>query len=283
MERRKLTAHVDALQDTEVRRVRIEFPLNTVDYRGRVFDAESFDTSIRPLLLWSHDDFDPPVGSVIDVRIEDGKYVAEGVLANTRLANDLWALLTLDPPGLTSASIGWIPEEELSVKGEDGRSLRLQRGVKVLDVSFVNFPGMPGATGRAIDRMVPVHGGRIKVTEEWDGDAAVARLRDWADGDMDKYEQGFAVVEGDPENLGSYKFPHHDVDSDGLFLSTAGVRAAFAAAQGARSGQGNEDAVRHLEAHREAIQEAQQDRLRAGYRLGQIIARIDSLLKEGSD
>ena len=79
---------------------------------------------------------------------------------------------------------------------------------------------------------------------EWDGDAAHQRVAQWATSgtgenasiDPDKMTQAFLVVDGPPENVGSYKFGVADIIDGRLRLVWNGVVAANAALQGARGG-----------------------------------------------
>ena len=71
----------------------------------------------------------------------------------------------------------------------------------------------------------------------WDGGAARKRLLDWADGDWDKFAQGFAWVDSEKrETAGAYKLPHADVIDGELCDVWAGVSAAMGALLGARGG-----------------------------------------------
>jgi len=98
----------------------------------------------------------------------------------------------------------------------------------------------------------------------WDGDGARKRLAEWAssDGsgdkdkiDFDKYRTGFAWYdEEEPELVGSYKLPHHDIVDGEFKVVWNGVSAAGAACQGSRGGvdipEDDMDAVKaHLEKH----------------------------------
>jgi hypothetical protein len=92
----------------------------------------------------------------------------------------------------------------------------------------------------------------------WDGDAARQRLQEWAGGeewDPDQYAQGFAFVDGDPANLGSYQGPHHDVVEGAFSVVWNGVRRAMASlvldAQGGRIEEDDErrEVYEHLAAH----------------------------------
>lgn len=80
----------------------------------------------------------------------------------------------------------------------------------------------------------------------WDGAAAVDRMRRWASSDgsgdkdtMDwpKYRRGFTWYDAEaPDNFGSYKLPHHDVDDGRLVAVWRGVAAAMAVVHGGRGG-----------------------------------------------
>jgi len=101
---------------------------------------------------------------------------------------------------------------------------------------------------------------------DWDADAAEQRIRRWASsdgsGDRDKidwgkYRMAFAWYdENAPDNLGSYKLPHHDVIDGRLHTVWRGVAAAMAALMGARGGvdipgEDRRQVYNHLRAHYE--------------------------------
>lgn len=95
----------------------------------------------------------------------------------------------------------------------------------------------------------------------WDAAAATQRVRKWAssDGsgandtiDWGRYGQAFAV-KGEAGSFDGFSFPHHDVQEGALRLHKGGVVAAWAAAKGARSGQVNAEAQRHLQPHRSTL------------------------------
>jgi hypothetical protein len=74
---------------------------------------------------------------------------------------------------------------------------------------------------------------------KWDGKAAAMRILDWATDDdkidSPKAAKGFLVVEGNPQNRGSYGFPVADIIDGQLKLVWSGITAAYAALQGART------------------------------------------------
>lgn len=76
---------------------------------------------------------------------------------------------------------------------------------------------------------------------DWDADAAISRLRDWAtegeDINWSRYKLGFAWFdEENAETYGAYKLPHHDIMGGNLVTVWAGVAAAGAALMGSRGG-----------------------------------------------
>lgn len=89
----------------------------------------------------------------------------------------------------------------------------------------------------AEEGIVPYSGGPLSDSDSWDAAAARARIAKWASsdgsGDKDKinwgkYAKAFLIIDGDRENFGSYKFPHHDVKDGTLYVVWGGVRAAMA-------------------------------------------------------
>ena len=149
---------------------------------------------------------------------------------------------------------------------------------ELLELSFVPVPSNTGAmtTEKAakLQEFVDKYDGKRAVPPhdppkasrdlEWDGDAAVKRLRKWAssDGsgkkdkiDFDKYAQGFAWFDADnKEAFSSYKLPHQDIIDGKLKTVWRGVIAAMGALLGARGGVDIPDVQRkatynHLAAH----------------------------------
>ena len=84
--------------------------------------------------------------------------------------------------------------------------------------------------------------GKTDEKRKWDGVGARKRLSVWAGGpDKDKinwkkYQHGFAVIEGETDDFGSYKLPHHDIIDGSIITVWRGVTAAMAALLGARGG-----------------------------------------------
>jgi len=110
---------------------------------------------------------------------------------------------------------------------------------------------------------VPTHSTPCKDGGDWSASAARTELAKWASSDGSgnkekmnwaKYRKGFGwFVAAAPDNFGSYKLPHHIVESGELIAVWAGVRAAMSALLGARGGsvdESDKEAVyRHLARH----------------------------------
>ena len=81
-------------------------------------------------------------------------------------------------------------------------------------------------------------------SDTWDADKAEKGLRSWAgvDGDdpsseaFGRYKQGFGIVDGDAENLTSYKYPHHEASDGKLTVNRKALGAVIAAINGGRGG-----------------------------------------------
>jgi hypothetical protein len=75
---------------------------------------------------------------------------------------------------------------------------------------------------------------------EWNGDAAVKRVRRWADAEEepnDRYRRAFVWYDAEKkENFGSYKFAIADVVGGRLKAVPRGIFQAAAVMQGARGG-----------------------------------------------
>lgn len=109
--------------------------------------------------------------------------------------------------------------------------------------------------------VVPYEGGPVIDSDTWDASAARERIAKWASsdgsGDKDKinwskYKKAFLIVDGDPENFGSYKYPHHDVRDGKLCVHRKGVITAMAFLMKTNP-PGKRAAYDHLRRHYEAL------------------------------
>ncbi len=78
------------------------------------------------------------------------------------------------------------------------------------------------------------------IEREWDADAARGRLREWATSDdeidFDRYARAFIIVDGDRDNLTSYKLPVGDIIDGELMAVPRGIFAVGGVLSGARGG-----------------------------------------------
>lgn len=160
--------------------------------------------------------------------------------------------------------------EELIGRADEIKSMRAEDG-RVLSAEAVALLGLLQKNlGRLEDVLVPVEVKGVVpfkaapvVDGPWDAAAARKRLRAWATAgegedakiDFAKYRRGFAWFDSSkPDDLGSYKLPHHDIRNGKFVTVKAGVEAAAAAVDGARGGagipEGDRDKVKtHLGDH----------------------------------
>lgn len=86
-----------------------------------------------------------------------------------------------------------------------------------------------------------VHGSVGTSTAAWDASKARKQFKTFATGEdgeisFSKYKKGFTLLDGETDNLGSYKLPTHYV-TDGMIVSVwKGVTSAMGALHGARGG-----------------------------------------------
>ena len=232
---------------------------------------------------YEHIDFTPPEGAreaarrALEVRAEKPESQRGMTPVGIARARDLAAGKTLSPETVRRM-LSFFQRHEVDKQGstwdEQGKGWQAWQG----------WGGDPGyAWARKVVRQmdaadtktmaadavdVSAVGYRAYPFEEgsWDADAAVGRLRSWAGVDVDepsadawnRYAEGFAIVRGPRENLGSYLLPHHDVKDGELVTVPAGVSAAIGALHGARAGgvdvpaDVRDAALEHLEKHRAA-------------------------------
>jgi uncharacterized protein (UPF0297 family) len=113
----------------------------------------------------------------------------------------------------------------------------------------------------AVEKVVPYKGGPVIDSDIWDASAARKRMAKWASSDgsgkkekmnWGKFSQGFLIIDGDPENFGSYKYPHHDVRNNELCVHKKGTIAAMAFLLKVRP-SGVEAAYDHMAKHYRAM------------------------------
>ena len=206
----------------------------------------------NPVILWAHNYSDLPIGVATDIKMTDKGLEISGKFASKEANPKAEQVKKLYEEGIQRAvSVGFIPLER-----EEGNESNIT-SAELLELSFVPVPANPNALALAKAKGIdtnatylfdtkdstPLHETTpADMNREWDADKAVINLKKWAGGpdkdeiDFGKYAFGFAWVDdAEPDNFGSYKLPHHDVDED-LTVVWRGLVAAMAVLLGARGG-----------------------------------------------
>jgi len=122
--------------------------------------------------------------------------------------------------------------EEFADEGRIPTGEEIQQMVREIELAA----GDVEPEGNATEGVVPYSSGPTDDSSSWDAAAARARIAKWASSDgsgskdkinWGKYKKAFLIVDGDPENFGSYKYPHHDVKNGTLYVVWGGVKAAM--------------------------------------------------------
>lgn len=257
----------------------------TPDREGETIKVAGWDLNNfkkNPVLLWSHNsgfgEQRPPIGRVEDIRVEGKKLLFKPVFD---MADSFAAEIfrKFKDGFLNAFSVGFIPLAR-DVKNE----LEIE-AAELLEISAVNVPAHPKALVSLREAGMPVSKsfedwkkGFVEYPDEkgavgrhttatanldvsWDGSGARKALLEWAGGkentNFAKYRRGFAWVdETEPENLSSYKLPHHTIENGELTVVYRGVTAAMAALLGARGGtdipeEDRKAVYNHLKGHYE--------------------------------
>jgi len=198
-------------------------------------------------LLWQHK-FDRPIGKVTKLWEDERGLRFRGKL-NLKTdwgRNAYEALLAGD---LDSNSIGYN-----EIKGKN--AINVDDGVKDLyelelhEISVVSFPSNEAATVDEVKSSVEELETKTTIPykrtalapegQAWDGPAQVSGAS------VEQLRAMCACIDGDPANNTSYKLPHHMKSGSCVW---AGVRAAYAATQGARTGQSGVQGCGGAESH----------------------------------
>lgn len=233
----------------------------------------------NPVVTYNHsDDHDEimllPVGKSLGLMVTpDGRHL----ISRTRFdLDDAFAARVagqVKREFLNSWSVKFLPLEfgpptstELRERPDWARAKTIYRKWKLVAFSVVILPDNPHAVTimKALDEPSQAHSkgkvsykGHPESDAEWDAAKARRQFEAYAGGKGDnfdpaKYAQGFAAVVGPPDELGSYKFPHHYIEGGKIVTVRQGVASAIAACRGARSGgtpEGADAALKHLLEH----------------------------------
>ncbi len=196
----------------------------------------------NPVLMFGHKHDVLPVGTAINIKIENGQLTFEPKFSEaTQHSRDVKALW--DEGVLKAVSIGFIPEEVVG---------NMFMSAELIEISVVNVPANANALAQAKSKGLNVDlldkgtgSPDLSTFEEkqaWDATEAKNRMKALCGSDKDtmdwnKYGQGFAYIdESDAKNYSAYKLPFADVDGTDIKAVWKGVAAAMGALMGARGG-----------------------------------------------
>ena len=229
---------------------------NSEDRMGEVIEQEGWELDnfkSNPVLLWSHNHREPPIGKVVDIKIVDNKLLFRPQFAvkENDFAEKIWKLYK---GGFLSAfSVGFKSKER---QGDTFKRAEL------LEISAVPVPSNANALVVARELGIESHFTKEMNEEksvvpftayptapegrDWGAAQARRRVRIWAsrDGsgekdtiDWRRYARAFTWFDReDRENFRAYSLPHHDVIGGEVRTVWRGVAAAMAVLLGARGG-----------------------------------------------
>lgn len=246
---------------------------DAVDSYGEIVD-QSWDLTrykANPVILWSHQSRELPIGQSTRTEVVDGQLECTVRFASEKAnpkAEQVWQ--GFKEGTIRALSVGFDPKT-VRVDMRNGQDVVVCSDNELMEISVVSIPANPEALAKRRERALAAARERAAVPYSpeipvdhgtWDAAEAESSLKKWAskDGsgtkdtiDWAKYKRGFAWFDAsNPESFGSYKLPHHQVDSGKLDTIKAGVIAAGNAMQGAREGVNIPDAdVEGVKAHLE--------------------------------
>jgi HK97 family phage prohead protease len=207
--------------------------------------AKSLREEGLPLLLFNHRmSEDPPIGTVVDAKEDrrglwfkaelpkDDDFVAKRIVPQIRRK------------GLKGVSIGY---KATTTERRKSDGVRLLHEVKLYEISLVNLAANPEATISNLKGLIPFQGLPVDMkAEQWDAEAALARIKARFGDDEDAMKQAFIFDSGAFDT----KFLIADVDDDGRLVANhiALYKSAASVSNGVSLTDEAQDAVKeHLD------------------------------------
>jgi hypothetical protein len=266
--------------------------MNVIDKDGDLTEPGAFGTQQVLISQYNHGSWGDgadalPIGvGTIYEKDEEAVVQGEFDMSDEAAVKTYNKIKYLKEKGRTQEWSYALPEVDWETREIDGQRIRVLKKIKVPEVSPVIMGA--GENTRLLDikqkkpelkKVIPSHS-TDTVERDWDGPQAVANARN--DEDYSYYRRIFAWMdaEGDESNKSSYKFPHHEVSSDGD-PGAANIKACIAgiaALNGARGGADIPDGDRqgvwdHLAKHmRDADEEPPE--LEKGMRFSEHATRV---------
>lgn len=210
-----------------------------VDAYGDVIEPGAFKRTLdhwnrkgKPIpILWQHKP-DEPIGATMTAYEDtNGLYVKGKLILDVPKAKEAYHLMKANVLGGLSIGYRTIKEQW------DGEIRRLKE-IQLYEWSPVTFPANELATYTSVKAVVPYQNLPLAdMATPWNAAKARQRVKEWADGDMNKYRKAFLWYDAaNADNYTAYKLPIADVVDGALKAVPRAIVAAAAAIQGARGG-----------------------------------------------
>jgi len=255
--------------DENARTIKMIFTSSNKDLDGDIVETKGLDFSLfSGTVLWSHNMDIPSVVKILPQTIRVYAKRAEAVAQFDGLTQFGVELFDLAKQGFIKAwSFTFRALEYDAIKEKDDVGNDITTGfhvhkAQVLEISLVNIGANPKALSKSFTKSFEnpndeesqkyftelvnkaySHNSTIK-----DGEPS------WGDVDKTKLPREAFADMGEEDKKSTWKYPHHWISAGKMYLHEGGLNAAWAAAQGARSGQEASASVKsHLRKHRNAL------------------------------
>ena len=144
MIRRAFACEIERVAGSAADGVPIVASTDAIDRYGEVVEQDwRLDNYKRnPVVLWSHDPHDLPIGKALDVRVDNGKLKARIVFAAHAKAQEIAQLW--NDGFLNAISVGFYPTN-VRFEKRDGKDVPVLSGNELLEISVVGIPANPEA------------------------------------------------------------------------------------------------------------------------------------------
>ena len=253
-----------------------------VDRDGDILEPKGAIVDPKSPLLWQHNPWEP-IGKLIEVTKQNTKQVrGRFAIIDSPLGRDAAQLIEFGALRISHGFLPTEWKDRTDKKTDEWLGWHIT-AFDVMEVSVVSVPSNVDAVITAFDAQKLVHpltkawakgikdnrqvqgvGVNFETKDvvkywdtppapedtEWDGDAASKRWIEWStvpeteEVDLGLYAKGFTWSEGDGEQLGDYKLPHHDILDGEVVVVKQALSAVVASLNGARGGIDLEEADR---------------------------------------
>ena len=247
----------------ELRTIDITFSTSKKDWDGDVIDSEGLNfTKFNGTVLWAHDHSIPGVMKLYENSIKILKNSASATIEFDGLTDFGKQLFDLAKQGFVKGwSFGFFPTDyEPIVINQDGKEITTGFHIKsaeVYEISAVNVGANHMALSKAFKGIKNI-ALRMKLLEKEliHGDNVKDSEPKWKDinkSELPNIAHAFYV---DDKDKSTWKYPHHFISDDFMFLHKGGLNAAWAAFQKDKDNLEDDMMLEieiHLQNHRDAL------------------------------